>query len=201
MTTTEALTQVDASARAQSGLADGLDRDLVAKIGQGDRDAFAELCTRHQLRLFYYVLRLIGDRETAEEVLQDTLIAVWNGAGKFEGRSTVNTWLVAIARRQAHNTLRRRALPQADLAELESLPTSASGPEDLALANAEREVLAAALQRLSPAHSEALVLAFVHGLSYQEMAQIVGVPEGTIKSRLSNAKRALRALLEQERSQ
>jgi RNA polymerase sigma-70 factor (ECF subfamily) len=192
---TEALAQVGTSAYAQSILAD--DRELVARIGQGDRDALAELSRRHQSSLFFYLLRLVGDPEVAEEVLQDSLVAAWQGAIRFEGRSKVLTWLVGIARRQAHNTLRRRGLPLVDLAEVESLPSLASGPEDQAVANAEREQLAAAMRRLVPAHREVLVLTFVHSLSYREMAEVVGVPEGTIKSRLSNAKRALRVLLEQ----
>jgi len=89
-------------------------------------------------------------------------------------------------------------LPRADVAELEVLPAADPEPEDVALARARREELAAAMARLTPAHREVLVLTFVHGLSYPEMARLVGVPEGTIKSRLSNAKRALRALLEEE---
>jgi len=83
-------------------------------------------------------------------------------------------------------------------AQLELLPAPDPEPENAALAGAARDELAAAMARLAPAHHEVLILTFAHGLSYQEMARVVGVPEGTIKSRLSNAKRALRALLEEE---
>jgi RNA polymerase sigma factor (sigma-70 family) len=173
-------------------------RALIRRIAAGDRDALAALCARYQTAVFYYLVRLLGDRALAEEVFQDTLVAVWRSAGTFEGRSSVQTWLVGIARRQAHNSTRRRVLPRADVAELEVLPAADPEPEDVALAGARREELAAAMARLTPAHREVLVLTFVHGLSYPEMARLVGVPEGTIKSRLSNAKRALRALLEEE---
>jgi RNA polymerase sigma-70 factor (ECF subfamily) len=178
-----------------SGPAAG-DRDVVDRIAAGDRDALATLYATYQAPLFRYLLQLTSDRGLAEEVLQDTLVAVWKSARTFEGRSSVQTWLIGIARRQAHNTLRRRALPRVDLAELEILPSSDPEPEDAALANAEQEELATAIRWLSPAHREVLTLTFVHDLSYGEIAKVVGVPEGTIKSRLSNAKRALRALLQ-----
>jgi RNA polymerase sigma-70 factor (ECF subfamily) len=82
-----------------------------------------------------------------------------------------------------------------DLAELEALPDSGPDPEDLVLAGAERDQLAEAIRGLAPVHREILNLTFTQELSYAEMATIAGVPEGTIKSRLSNAKRALRARL------
>jgi RNA polymerase sigma factor (sigma-70 family) len=177
-----------------SGQAAG-DRHVVERIAAGDRDALTALYTTYQAPLFRYLLQLTNDRGLAEEVLQDTLVAVWKSARTFEGRSSVQTWLIGIARRQAHNTLRRRALPRADVAELEILPSSNPEPEDAVLAKAEQEELATAIRWLSPVHREVLTLTFMHDLSYGEIARVVGVPEGTVKSRLSNAKRALRALL------
>ncbi len=172
------------------------ERLILDRVARGDRNALADLYARFQAPLFRYLVQLTGDVGLAEEVLQDTLVAVWRSAAGFEGRSSIQTWLIGIARRQAHNTLRRRALPLADVAELEIVPARGPEPEDAALARAEREELAAALRCLAPAHREVLVLAFVNGLSYREMAGVLGVPEGTVKSRLSNAKRALRTLLE-----
>src|SRR5712692_8361387 len=177
--------------------ADG-DRQLLGRVASGDRDALAELYERFGSALFRYLLQITNERGVAEEVLQDTLVGVWKSAGTFEGRSTVQTWLIGIARRQAHNTLRRRMLPRADLGDVEILPATGPEPEDAALAELEREELARTIQRLAPAQREILTLTFAEGLSYSEMATVIGVPEGTIKSRLSNAKRALRALLEAE---
>lgn len=173
-----------------------LEQRILDRIAHGDRNALAELYARYQAPIFRYLVQLVGDHGLAEEVLQDTLVAVWKGAASFEGRSTVQTWLIGIARRQAHNNLRRRALPLADASELEILATSEPEPEDAMLASIEREELAAAIRSLAPVHREALVLAFVNGLSYREMATVLEIPEGTVKSRLSNAKRALRTLLE-----
>jgi len=173
-------------------------RHVVERIARGDRYALAELYAAYQATLFRYLLQLTADRGVAEEILQDTLVAVWKSAGTFEGRSTVQTWLIGIARRQAHNTLRRRMLLRVDLADVEILPATGPEPEDAALAELEREELARTIQRLAPAQREILTLTFAEGLSYSEMATVIGVPEGTIKSRLSNAKRALRALLKAE---
>ncbi len=169
---------------------------LVRLVASGDRDALAELYARFGGTLFRYLLQLTNERGLAEEVLQDTLVGAWKSAGTFEGRSSVQTWLIGIARRQAHNSLRRRALPRADVEELDVLESSGPNPEDAAIAAAEREEVAAAIRWLTPAHREVLTLAFVDGLSYEEIATIAGVPEGTIKSRLSNAKRNLRILLQ-----
>lgn len=172
------------------------DRRLLGRIASGDRDALPELYSRFGGTLFRYLLQLTNERGLAEEVLQDTLVGVWKSAGSFEGRSSVQTWLIGIARRQAHNSLRRRSLPRADVEELDDVASSGSDPEDAAIAQAERDEIAAAIRWLTPAHREVLTLTFVDGLSYGEIAAIAGVPEGTIKSRLSNAKRNLRVLLE-----
>jgi RNA polymerase sigma factor (sigma-70 family) len=82
------------------------DEVLLRRVGRGDADALAALYRRHADGLFWFLLRMAGDRGVAEEILQDTLLAVWRGAGGFAGRSAVRTWLYGIARRQAHNRLR-----------------------------------------------------------------------------------------------
>ncbi len=172
------------------------DPALLARIGAGDRQALADLYVRYGDALLHYLLSLTPDQALAEEILQDTLVAVWGSAGRFGGKSTVRTWLIGVARRQAHNTLRRRGLPLADAAALATLPAHDPTPEDAALAGADRADLAAALRRLPPAQHEVLALIFGQELSYQETASILGIPIGTVRSRLNHAKRALRALLE-----
>lgn len=171
------------------------DEHTVARIAAGDRQALTQLYLHHRQALFSYLLQLTPDYGLAEELMQDTLVAVWRSAHTFEGRSSVRTWLIGIARRQAHNTLRQRGLPLADLSELDDTPAADLEPEDAALASAARDELGAAFGQLLPIHREVLALIFVHQLSYQETAQVLGVPIGTVKSRLNHAKRALRALL------
>ena len=116
--------------RAQEG-----DALVLARVADGDASALTELYERYARPLFAFLYRLAGDRGTAEEILQDTLLAVWRSAGTYQNRSTVSTWLFGVARRQAHNRL--RGLPPPLPAEppdgtdvVDVLP----GPEELAVA-------------------------------------------------------------------
>jgi RNA polymerase sigma factor (sigma-70 family) len=172
------------------------DRQLLKGIAAGDRQALAELYNRYQRPLFNYLLQLTPDYGLAEELLQDTLVAVWKSAQTFEERSSVQTWLIGIARRQAHNTLRQHKILLVDGSELEGMAATEPEPEDFTLATVAREELVEAFKQLATVHREVLVLIFVHELSYTEAATILAVPVGTIKSRLSNARRALRTLLD-----
>ena len=176
------------------------DAALLVRIAQEDRRAVAELYARHRRPLFRYLSQLTSDHGLAEESLQDTIVAVWQGAAAFEGRSAVRTWLFAIAHRQAHNVLRRRAQPLAGEDALDALEDSDPGPEERALRQSDAERVQRAITRLPVIHREVLVLNFVNGLSYDEIATVLGVPEGTVKSRLSNAKRGLKSLVEDEHS-
>jgi len=169
---------------------------LIRRIARGDRQALAELYACYQRVLFAYLLQLTPDYGLAEELLQDTLVAVWKSAYSFEERSSVRTWLIGIARRQAHNTLRQRKLLAADISQLEDLPAPGLEPEAFVLASNARDELVQAFRRLTPVHREVLVLILVQELSYQEAATVLEVPVGTVRSRLSNARRVLRALLD-----
>jgi RNA polymerase sigma factor (sigma-70 family) len=171
------------------------DRQLVKRIATGDRQALAELYVRYQRPLFHYLLQLTPDYGLAEELLQDTLVAVWKSAHSFADRSSVLTWLFGIARRQAHNTLRQHKISLVDVVALEGMTATEPEPEEYTLANIARDELLAAFQQLGAVHREVLVLILVQDLSYEETATILAVPVGTVKSRLSNARKSLRALL------
>ncbi|MEO8972906.1 MAG: sigma-70 family RNA polymerase sigma factor [Ktedonobacteraceae bacterium] len=172
------------------------DKQILKRIASGDREALAELYARYQQHIFRYLLQLTPDYGLAEEMLQDTFVAVWKSASTFEGRSTVRTWLISITRRQAHNTLRRHKLLTVDEADLEELATTEIEPEDFTLNSIARDELTVAFKQLAPVHREIIVLIFIEELSYPEAANVLGIPVGTVKSRLSNAKRTLRTLLE-----
>jgi RNA polymerase sigma factor (sigma-70 family) len=174
------------------------DAALLRRIAAEDRRAVAELYARHQRPLFRYLWQLTSDHGLAEEILQDTIVAVWQGAPAFQGRSAVRTWLFAIARRQAHNVLRRRGLLLAGEDDLHTLEDSDPGPEEHALRLSDAEDVQRALARLPLIHREVLVLNFVNALRYDEIATVLGVPQGTVKSRLNHAKRGLRRLLHDE---
>ena len=172
------------------------DRRLMRRVAAGERSALEEVHARFSGELFRYVLTLSRNRQTAEEILQDTLVAVWRGAGTFEGRSGVKAWIFGVARRQVHNTLRRPKHAWAGEEDLDMHPSADHGPEEVLLDGVRREELAALVGQLSPVHHEALALFFFHELSYEEIAKVLEVPAGTVKSRLSNAKRALRTMVE-----
>lgn len=177
------------------------EQSVVARVAGGDRAALTELYERYRRPLLGYLLHLTPDRGLAEEILQDTVLAVWQSAQSYEGRASVRGWLFGIARRQAHNTLRRRGPSVVDPSFLNSMTTADPAPEEVALARATAEELAAAIERLAPIHREVLILTFAHGLSYQELGEVLDVPIGTVKSRLSNAKRSLRAVLRETEEQ
>lgn len=168
---------------------DGL---LLRRVASGDERALEEIYARFGRSLFGYLLKLAPDRRLAEEVLQDTLVAVWRGAGSYAGRSSAKTWIFGVCRRQAHNTLRRRDLMPGTEEDFDVLPTPDPGPEEALLSGVRQEELMIRLDDLSPLHREVLILFFYQNLSYEETATVLGVPVGTVKSRLSNAKRSLR---------
>jgi len=170
-------------------------KELINRIAAGDRLALEELYERNRRPLLGYLYVLTGDLGLAEEILQDSLFAAWNGADRFTGESSGRAWLYGIARRRARDAMRKHRFHFVDLASIDQVVAIEPEPADIMIANAGNEELADAIDRLSTLHREALTLTFVHGLSNRELADVVGVPIGTVKSRLSNAKRALRGLL------
>lgn len=187
--------QSPAPAVAQDG-----DAQLVQRIARRDRGALATLYERHYRSLFTFLLQHTRDQGLAEELLQDTFVAVWRGADSFDaqfrdGMTSVRSWLTGIARRQAHNTLRRLRLPLVDVSALEEMAAPDPEPEAWTLTLSTRDELLDAFERLPLHYREIAVLALVQDYSYAEMAAILDIPLGTVKSRLAAAKRQLRMLL------
>ncbi len=186
---------VAAGTRGSMNRSEAADSALVARLARGDTDAVAGLYGRYGRPLFAYVAQLVGDAGLAEEIVQDTFVAAWRSAAAFQGRSSVASWLFGIARRQARDRLRRN-LPITDPVErLESVPADDPEPEAAAIAAASRDELAAAIRRLPDQDREILVLTFARELGGPEIAEILGIPAGTVKSRLFNARRRLREQL------
>jgi RNA polymerase sigma-70 factor (ECF subfamily) len=167
------------------------DLELVRRISAGDERAFEALYARHAQSLLAYAQRLLGERGAAEEALQDTFVALWRGADSFEERSTVRTWLFGICRRQALQRLRRRTAPAQPIESAPELPSDAPNPDAVVLARADAAAVAAALATLSAIHREVLDLVFGAELSHAEVAEVLGIPVGTVKSRLFHARAAL----------
>src|SRR5579862_8172160 len=176
----------------------GDDAALLRRIGQGDEDAMAAFYREHGRVVLGQVLLVTGERVVAEEILQDTMLAVWRGAGSFRGESSVRSWVISIARRQTRDRLRSRRLRVVDDAFLADQPGSDPGPEVMALDRAELAEVMGAIRKLASAHREVLGLAFGAGLSLAEVAGVLEIPVGTVKSRLSTARAALNQILDEK---
>jgi RNA polymerase sigma-70 factor (ECF subfamily) len=195
------------------GAAEGLiqaqaqETHLVDRCRQGDPEAFARLVALHESMVFNLAYRMTGDPEEARDVSQDVFLQVYRKLGRFEGRSSLRTWIYRIVINQCHNRQRWwrrrrqdrvRALDElsaSDEARLtESRPQADAPFEAVERREAARRVQAALLG-LKFDQRAILLLREVEGLSCEEIAQSLGVPEGTVKSRLSRAREALRARL------
>jgi RNA polymerase sigma-70 factor, ECF subfamily len=176
----------------------GGDAGLLRRISQGDEDAMASFYREHGRVVFAQVLLVVGERVLAEEIVQDTMLAVWRGAGSFRGESSVRSWVIAIARRQTRDRLRGRRLRVVDNAFLADQPGSGPGPEVMALDRAELAEVRGAIRELAPAHREVLGLAFGSGLSLPEVAGVLEIPLGTVKSRLTAARTGLNRILSEK---
>lgn len=174
------------------------DLDLLRRFVAGDRSAFDRLVDIYHRPIFRFLYRIVGDWLRAEEVAQETFIRAFRGAAGFKGSYQFNTWLYTIAKNCARSDLKRarKSRERASAVPLEDLG-SAAGSRDLAgpARSAERRELSAlvrrAVQELEGDQRMALILTFYEGLSYEEVAEIMGRPRGTIKSWVFRAKRRL----------
>lgn len=171
------------------------DRALVQAIAQGDARALEALYAQHGVMLLAYLIGQVSNRQLAEEVLQDVMIAVWKGAARFRGDSTVKTWMLAIARRRAI-TARQRVVDHDPLPD--EVASRTAGPPETLEDQAERDAVRRAIHQLAPDQRETLELIFYHDLTGPQAAEVLGVAPGTIKSRLHRAKTRLQTLLGQQ---
>lgn len=172
------------------------DNLILARVAKHDREALAEVYARFQRPLFRYLFHLLGQKELAEDVLQEVMLIVWQKAHTFHGAGTAAGWLFGIAHHQAFKAVRRGAhATMLELEVAEDLADEALDPEADLLRQTTQEELTQALACLTPEHREVLELAFFQDFACKEIAAIVGIPLGTVKSRLSYARRALKTAL------
>jgi RNA polymerase sigma-70 factor (ECF subfamily) len=165
-------------------------------VAEGNEAAFTNLYNATSKPVYYYLFRFLQDRDTAEDALVEVYTAVWKSAGNFQGRSRVTTWLFGIARNQALQALRKQRHHDA-LEDHEDLADSEAPDLDESLAN--RESVQRALNRISPKRREILDLVFFHEMDYGEIAEVLGIPVNTVKTRVYYAKEALKQALAEER--
>jgi RNA polymerase sigma-70 factor (ECF subfamily) len=171
------------------------DEVLIRRIANGDQLAMRTLFARHRLAIYRWLLRLVDDEALADDLLSDVFLDVWRKAGSFERRSSVSTWLLAIARHKALSARRRRTDVElnSDLASMVADP--ADSPELVLEKKKREELLRHSLARLSPEHGEVIDLTYYHGKSIKEIAEIVGINEATVKSRTFYARKRLAQLV------
>ena len=172
---------------------------LALRCRRGDRDAWRELIALWEPRLFYYVRRLLPQETDAWDVLQQTWLGAFQNIRSLSDPKLLATWLYRIARNKAISHRRSRdARPPAELLELADGPAAAADDDADALEQFEdAQAVHRALDGLSLPHREALTLHFLQDLSLEQIAQVLDVPLGTVKSRLHHAKRALRKVLQE----
>lgn len=175
------------------------DADLLAAIGRGDRQAFAEFFGRYALRVKAFLIRGGTPRDLAEELSQEVMVTVWRKASSFDpARASVATWLFTVARNRRIDMIRRQSRPTPDPEDPLFQPDP--DPDGAAIVGAGQRdaVLRAALERLPAEQREVLTVAFYEGLSQTEIADRLGVPLGTVKSRSRLALGRLRGILGEE---
>jgi RNA polymerase sigma-70 factor, ECF subfamily len=168
---------------------------LIGRIATGDRLAMQVLFARHHVRVYRFVLRLVRDESVAEDLISEVFLDVWRQAGRFEGRSQVSTWLLAIARFKALSALRRRPDEELDDETAEAIEDPSDDPEVSLDKKDKSAAIRKCLEKLSAEHREIIDLVYYHEKSVEEVAQIVGIPENTVKTRMFYARKRLAELL------
>lgn len=180
------------------------DELLVQAAQQGDLNAFNDLVTRHERAVYSVCLRMLRDAELAEDATQDAFIRAWNAVDTFRG-GLVRPWLLRIATNRSYDVLRAKARRPAQSLEAQtfevepewtSQAASAEHPEDFASRGELSDVLTDVLQALPEDQRLAIILSDVQGYAYEDIATVMNVAVGTIKSRISRGRSRLRTLLE-----
>jgi RNA polymerase sigma-70 factor (ECF subfamily) len=171
------------------------DETLLRGIADGNRNAMHTLYSRHNVRVYRFILRIVRDSTMAEDLVSQVFLDVWRTARQFEGRSQVSTWLLSIARFKSLTSLRQRRFEDIDQDDVREIADEADTP-DVSLERATTsEILRACIAKLSPAHREIINLVYYHEKSVEEVGEIIGIPQSTVKTRMFYARKQLAELL------
>jgi RNA polymerase sigma-70 factor (ECF subfamily) len=168
---------------------------LLESIADGDRTAMHTLYARHNVRVYRFILRIVRDTTIAEDLVSQVFLDVWRTAKQFEGRSQVSTWLLSIARFKALTALRQRRFEDIDQDEVREIADDSDTPETSLERSTTSAILRACVAKLSPAHREIITLIYYHEKSVEEVGQIIGIPQSTVKTRMFYARKHLAELL------
>lgn len=170
---------------------------LLGRVAEGDGRAFEALYRDYHSRLERFLANLVRKPEVVEELINDTMLAVWRGAEAYSGASKVSTWIFAIAYRKALRARQRLDEPVADV-DAEARPSLEPGPEDQLGQLQLRDRLLTAMERLSANHRAVVDLTYFHEFDCKEVAEIMACPVDTVKTRMFHARRCLRTALDGE---
>lgn len=170
------------------------DEDLIKRIAKGDRLALEALYGRHRVKLYRFLLRLANNEATAEDILSDVFFDVWRLASGFEARSSVSTWLFAIAKFKALSARRERQHLELGPDE-DEIEDPSDDPESLMQKMDKGKLIQRCLKLLSAPHREVIDLVYYHEKSIKEVGEILQIPENTVKTRMFNARKRLSELL------
>ena len=174
------------------------DRALIKQIAGGDAKALERLFTRNQTRVFRYLMRLVRNEAIAEELLNEVFLGAWNAAARYEGRSEPATWLLSIAHNKAVSALRKkREVSGYDDDAAGEIPDDDDTPEVTAQKLDKGAQIKAAMQKLSTEHREILDLVYYQEQSVSEAAEILSIPEATVKTRMFYARKKLGEILKE----
>ena len=182
------------------------EEELIARAQQGDEDAFAQLLDAHQGKVYGLTLRLTGSPEDAMELTQETFFNAWRGLPSFHRDSKFSTWLYRLATNVTIDSCEKKngaaawrcpslSVEDEDDQRVLDVPDLRFTPQSEAERRELQEAVHRGLTQLSDEHRQVLVLRELNGLSYSEIAQVLNIEEGTVKSRISRARLALRKIL------
>jgi len=165
-------------------------------IATGDHQAFREIYDRYYKRIYLYSYRLLGEGEGAQEVANEVMLEIWRGAKRFRGESKPSTWFFGIAVNKVRKAIKKRPPPHEDLETVGKKADNKSTQDDAIYGYELREQMRMAIKSLSPEHREVLDMTYYQGLSIKEIADIMGCPANTVKTRMFYARKRLGGILQ-----
>ena len=182
---------------ARSADAAASDGQLLARIARGDKDAVTALYRRLERPLFAFLVKTLREREAAADVLNETMLDVWRHAGRFEGKSSVATWIYSIAHHKAISWLRKRRELELDEETMAQMADDAPAADSKIAAEDLTQTIARLMEKLSVDHRVVLQLAYFQEFSVGQIAEILDIPENTVKTRMFYARNKMADLLKQ----
>ncbi len=171
------------------------DKELLARIVDRDETALRQLIARHQARVFRFIAARVRDAAVVEELTSEVFVEVWTKAHTFEGRSSPSTWLLAIAHNRAVSATRRRREEVWSDDEAGALVDESDDPEVSLQKSDKSALMRACLQRLSAEHREIIQLVYYQEQSITEVAEVLAIPQATVKTRMFYARKKLSEVL------